>query len=93
MGIKMGPNYVFLFAGLIEDQIASQYNSFVPQLNKRYIDDSVAPQPLKITLTFVQLSTCCSIAKHASDVITQTNSDKQNGQNVMVEDLKLFSSV
>ena len=31
-------------------------------------------------------------AKRASDVITQTNSDKQNGQNVMAEDLKLFSS-
>ena len=30
-----------------------------------------------------------AIAKRASDVITQTNSDKQNG---MLEDLKLFSS-
>ena len=34
------------------------------------------------------LSYVLGIAKRASDVITQTNSDKQNG---MVEDLKLFS--
>ena len=39
MGSKMGPNYACLFVGYIEEQIASQYTGFVPQLHKRYIDD------------------------------------------------------
>ena len=32
MGSKMGPNYVCLFLGFVEDQILNQYSSFIPQL-------------------------------------------------------------
>lgn len=41
MGSKMGPNYVCLLVGYIEEQVRSNYNGFVPQLHKRYIDDVV----------------------------------------------------
>ena len=41
MGSKMGPNYVCLFVGFIEEQIDKQYTGTVPQLQKRYIDDVV----------------------------------------------------
>ena len=53
MGSKMGPNYVCLFVGFIEEQISQQYTGTVPQLHKRYIDNVVgftAALYLRITL-------------------------------------------
>ena len=41
MGSRIGPNYACLFVGYIEERIRSAYTGFVPQLNKRYIDDVV----------------------------------------------------
>ena len=41
MGSKMGPNYACLLVGFVEDQILEQYNGFIPQLYRRYIDDVV----------------------------------------------------
>ena len=39
MGSNMGPYYACFFVGYIEEQIASQYTGFVPQFNKRYLND------------------------------------------------------
>lgn len=41
MGSKMGPNYACFLVGYVEERIASQYDGFVPQLHKRYINDVI----------------------------------------------------
>ena len=41
MGRRMGPNYMCLFVRYIEEWISSAFTGFVPQLDKRYIDDVV----------------------------------------------------
>ena len=38
MGSKMDPNYGCLFVGFVEHQMFHQYNGFIPQLYRRYID-------------------------------------------------------
>ena len=40
-GSKMGPHYVCLFAGYLEEQIGQQYTGTVSQLHKRYIGEVV----------------------------------------------------
>ena len=41
MGLKMGPNYMCLFVGYVEEQIGQQYTGTVPKLHKRYINNVV----------------------------------------------------
>ena len=41
VGSWMGPNYVCLFVGYIEEQIRSKYTGYIPQLQKRYLVDVI----------------------------------------------------
>ena len=41
MGSRLGPNYMCMFMGHIEEQTFDQYTRWTPDLYKRYIDDIV----------------------------------------------------